>query len=135
MTVDEVKKAVEQLKAQGASENQIIGSFFKMFKDGKLELKEFEGLVDIMGYHLTDDFKNMSAEEQKAQEWDDNEYEDEDDKKDERAPKEMPEGEGDKPDTAPKGGVDKDDSDEEKGKNSDDDSDEEEKAMKLFGNK
>lgn len=122
MTQDEVKSAVEQLKAQGASENQIIGSFFKMFKDGKLELKEFEGLVDIMGYHLTDDFKNMSAEEQKAQEWDDNEYDD--DESEERAPKELSEDEGDKPDTAPKGGVDKSDDD-----------DEEKKAMKLFGNK
>ena len=66
MTVDEAKKAIEQLKAQGNDENAILGAFYKMFQDDKLTMEQFEAMVNLMGYHLTDEFKAMSPEDQKV---------------------------------------------------------------------
>lgn len=66
MTVDEAKKAIEQLKAEGNDENAILGAFYKMFQDDKLTMEQFEAMVNLMGYHLTDEFKAMSPEDQKV---------------------------------------------------------------------
>lgn len=66
MTVQEMKSAIEQLKAEGHDEQSILGAFYKMFQDDKLTIDELDGIVNLMGYHLTDEFKNMSAEDQKV---------------------------------------------------------------------
>lgn len=66
MTLEEGKKAIEQLKAEGHSEDEILGAFYKMFQNDKLTLEELDGMVNLMGYHLTDDFKAMSPEDQKT---------------------------------------------------------------------
>lgn len=66
MTLEEGKKAIEQLKAEGHSEEEILGAFYKMFQNDKLTLEELDGMVNLMGYHLTDDFKAMSPEDQKT---------------------------------------------------------------------
>lgn len=65
MTVDEAKEAIEELKAQGANEEEIAGSFYLMFVDGKLDVNQFNALVNLLGYHLSDEFLAMSEEEQK----------------------------------------------------------------------
>lgn len=65
MTIDEAKEAIEELKAQGANDEEIAGSFYLMFVDGKLDLKQFEALVNVLGYHLSEEFLAMSEEEQK----------------------------------------------------------------------
>lgn len=66
MTVDEGKKAIEEMKAQGNSPEDIAGSFYLMFIDGKIDVEQLDALVNLLGYHLTDEFKNMSPEEQKT---------------------------------------------------------------------
>lgn len=66
MTPEELNKAIEQLKAEGYSEQDILGSFYKMFQNDELTLDELDGVVNAMGYHLTDEFKNMSPEDQKT---------------------------------------------------------------------
>ena len=66
MTLDEGKKAIEQLKAEGHSEEEILGAFYKMFQNDELTFEELDGVVNLMGYHLTDEFKNMSPEDQKT---------------------------------------------------------------------
>lgn len=65
MTLDEGKKAIEQLKAEGHSEEEILGGFYKMFQNDELTFEELDGIVNLMGYHLTDEFKAMSPEDQK----------------------------------------------------------------------
>ena len=67
-------KVIEELKAQGETEDDIVGVFFMMFQDDKLTLEEFEDLIGLMDYELTEEFKNMSPEQQKSDEaWEENE--------------------------------------------------------------
>lgn len=115
MTVEEAKKVIEELKAQGETEDDIVGIFFMMFQDDKLSLEEFEDLIGLMDYELTEEFKNMSPEQQKSDEaWE--EIEDEEgDPVEEPAPESEEAPESDKEPA--------EESDEEK----------EEKARKLFG--
>lgn len=117
MTVEEAKKVIEELKAQGETEDDIVGIFFMMFQDDKLSLEEFEDLIGLMDYELTEEFKNMSPEQQKSDEaWE--EIEDE-----EGDPVEEPAPEADKEDEekpAPESDEDKEKADDEK-------------ARKLFG--
>lgn len=87
MTIEEGKKAIEELKAQGNSEEEIAGAFYLMFVEGKIDVDQFDALVNLLGYHLTDEFKNMSPEDQKEKgfeekEEDDEEIEVKEDKKD-----------------------------------------------------
>lgn len=118
MTVDEGKKAIEQLKAEGHSDDEILGAFYKMFQDDKLNLEQLEGMVNLMGYHLKDEFKAMNPEDQKTKGYETvdepaegvGEEQVEEAKEKEEAPKEE----------APKG---------------EDESEEEKRAMKLFEGK
>lgn len=66
MTVEEMKKAISQLKAEGHNDEAILGAFYKMFQDDKLTLEQLDGIVNLMGYHLTDEFQAMSPEDQKT---------------------------------------------------------------------
>lgn len=104
MTVEEGKKAIEELKAQGNSEEEIAGSFYLMFVDGKIDVEQLDALVNLLGYHLTEEFKNMSPEDQMTKGFEEKE-EDEDEEIEV-----------------------KEDNDDE-----DEDEDEEKKAMKLMG--
>lgn len=67
--VDEVKKAFEEMRAQGADDNAILGTLYTMFQDDKIDINQLDALVNILGYELTDEFKNMSTEEQKINGW------------------------------------------------------------------
>lgn len=109
MTVDEGKKAIEEMKAQGNSPEDIAGSFYLMFIDGKIDVEQLDALVNLLGYHLTDEFKNMSPEEQKTKGFEEKEP------------------------TEPESETENQNNDSSKGK--DEDEDEETKAMKLFGMK
>lgn len=66
MTLDEVNNAIKELKAQGWTEQDILGSFYAMFKEDKINIDELEALCDVLGYKLTEEFKNMSPEDQKT---------------------------------------------------------------------
>lgn len=126
MTLDEAKKAIEQLKAEGHSEEDILGGFYKMFQNDELAYDELDGIVNLMGYHLTDEFKAMSPEDQKKKGFEEtNEPAEGVDKEEvedakETDGKEEVEEEVEKKET-------EDESDE-------DESEEKERAMKLFGN-
>ena len=125
MTVDEAKEAIDELKAQGANEEEIAGSFYLMFVDGKIDVNQLNALVNLLGYHLTEEFLAMGEAEQKEKGFEKTEEpaegvsEDtvEKAKDDETNPvtksEEEPEGESEE--------------------NSDEEEDEEKKAMKLFG--
>lgn len=129
MTIKEMQGVIDQLKAEGHDEQVILGAFYRMFQEDELTLDELDGIVNLMGYHLTDEFKNMSPEDQKVKgvrKVDDAENtEDVEDAKEFGADKNKS-GEDDKSEED-----DEDDSDEKE----EDESDEEAKAMKLFGQK
>ena len=69
MTVEEAKKAIEEFRAQGDTDEDIVGIFYMMFCDDKLSLEEFEDLLDLMDYELTEEFKAMSDEDKKTKGW------------------------------------------------------------------
>lgn len=129
MTREEAKKAFDELKAQGETDESILAVLYGMFSEDTIELDELESLISVLGYELSEEFKNMSPEDQKTKgfEYDEDakaegvseedvddakEYDKEEDDKEE--PKAKPEEEDDE----------KEDDDEE----SDDD-----KARRLFG--
>lgn len=137
MSVDEGKKVIEQLKAEGHSEEEILGSFYKMFQDDKLTLDELDGFVNLMGYHLTDEFKAMSPEDQKTKGYEETEEpaegvseEEVEEGKEEGKEAKEPEGEAEDKGEEPEAEEAKP---EDKGDESESEDDEEKKAMKLFG--
>lgn len=69
MTVEEAKKMIEELKAQGEDEESIVAGFYKMFCDGDIDVNELGDLVKLVGYELTEEFKNWTPEEQKTKGW------------------------------------------------------------------
>ena len=58
MNNEEIMSLIEQLKAQGLSEDEIMDVFYQTFVEGKMDRKDLETLAEAMGYELTDDFKN-----------------------------------------------------------------------------
>ena len=62
---EEFKKAFDEMRAQGADDDEILGTLYRTFQDDKIDINQLDALVNILGYELTDEFKNMSTEEQK----------------------------------------------------------------------
>lgn len=132
MTVPEMESAIKQLKAEGKSEEEILGGFYKMFQNDELTVDELDGIVNLMGYHLTDEFKAMSPEDQKTKGYEEvdepaegvDKEEIEDAKETEKpAEEEKTEEEESEPESKPEE------------KEGEDEEDEEAKAMRLFGQK
>lgn len=66
MTLEEAKSALEELKQDGNSEEDILKILYLMYVDGELELSDFRTFNELMGYKLTDEFEAMSEEEKKT---------------------------------------------------------------------
>lgn len=65
MTKQELDNMVNQFKSEGNSEDDILAGFYKLFTEDKLTVEELEGIVNLMGYQLSDVFKNASDEDKK----------------------------------------------------------------------
>lgn len=65
MTLEEAKKAFDQFKSEGMTEDQIAETLYLMFVDDKLNAAELKDLLGLIGYELTDDFLDLSPEQQK----------------------------------------------------------------------
>lgn len=126
MTYEEAKKAIDGFKESGRTDEEIVATFYLMFQDDKINVKELGDLVGLVGYELTDEFLNMSPEDQKTKVFEDNE-DSEEETKEEPAEKTV---EDEKPETD-----DKDSADEPKESTEkiEKDDTQEEKALKLFG--
>lgn len=66
ITIEEAKKAMDEMMAQGTSEDDMLGILYLMFQDDKISFDELEALVDALGYEITEEFRNMSPEDQKT---------------------------------------------------------------------
>ena len=66
MTEAQVNEVISKLKEDGHSEEEILGSFYKMFQDYKINFDQLEALTEALGWHITDDFRAMSDEDRKT---------------------------------------------------------------------
>ena len=64
MTIKEVEEAIEILKQQGNSDEDIAASFYLMYADNKIDINQFKALLAVLGYKLVDDFEKLSKKEQ-----------------------------------------------------------------------
>ena len=128
MTIDEAKKAFDEMRAQGADDNAILGTLYRMFQDDKIDVEQLGALVNVLGYELTDEFKQMTPEDQKTKGW---EADDEDKKAEGVTDEEVEKAKeyGDDPDEK------SDEKDTESDKKDEEESDEEatKKARAIFG--
>lgn len=56
MTQKELLNIVDSLKREGVSEEKILNGFLQMYKSKKITFIELNGIVNLLGYHLSDDF-------------------------------------------------------------------------------
>lgn len=128
MTFEEGKKAIAELKSEGMTEEQILATFYAAFQDDKISVDELGELASLVGYELTDEFKNMEAEQQKEVGLGENPFLDEEENGENEAPEGVEESEGteetDDTEDTENGGEEESEESEE---------DERKKAMKLFG--
>ena len=120
MTREETKQAIEELKAQGFSEDEMLLTFYTMFQNDKLNIEQLGSLVDLLGYELSPEFLEMSPEDQKTKGYE--EAEDAEDLTEEEIE--------DAKEVTPEETEEPEKNQEEKSNTSEDD---EEKAKKLFG--
>lgn len=128
MTIEEGKKAIAELKSEGNSEEEILFGFYRMFQEDEIDIDVLEALTHLVGYELTDEFKNMSPEDQKTKGYKEADEEDAEEKTEEVKDFSREQG---KEETEEKP------EDTEKPEESEDteesEEDERKKAMKLFG--
>ena len=72
MTEKEAKRAFEEMRKAGADDNAILGTLYSLFQDDKIDINELGALVNVLGYELTEEFKNMSPEDQKVKGYEEN---------------------------------------------------------------
>lgn len=66
MTEKEVRKAIDKLRKQGWTDDDILKSFYVMYQEGKIVLDELRGLCKVIGYEFTDEFEQMSEADKKT---------------------------------------------------------------------
>ena len=67
MTKEEFDKLIEEQKAKGLDDEDIAKVFAMMFKDGKMNREQIEGVLEAMGYEISPEFKALSDDEFKEQ--------------------------------------------------------------------
>lgn len=67
MRPEEAKEAIDAMKEQGKSDEELLYALYGMFKNDEINVNELGDLVQLVGYELTDEFKNMSPDQQKTQ--------------------------------------------------------------------
>lgn len=67
MKPEDAKQAIDAMKKQGKSDEELLFALYGMFQDDKIDVNELGDLVQLVGYELTDEFKNMSPDQQKTQ--------------------------------------------------------------------
>lgn len=121
MTIEEAKKALEQLKSEGKTDEEILGGMYLMFADGTMTLSDLRTLTELLGYEFTEEFEALSDEDKKKRGFESTDEPAEGvDEEDVEDAKECKEEEG-------CDGMSKDDDED------DDEDDDDKKAARLFG--
>jgi len=66
MSAEEAKKAFDELLAKGESEEDILGVLYTMFQDDAISFDQLEMYTKILGYEITEEFREMSLEDKKT---------------------------------------------------------------------
>lgn len=119
MTLEEAKKALEELKEDYGDEEGVSKALYIMYSKDMITLDDFRAFLNILGYEFTEEFEAMSDDEKK-------EYSRDEIAKAKESSPEPKEAEGEDEDDAPKAESETDDKDE-------DDDDDDKKAARLFG--
>ena len=64
ITKDEAREVIQELLEKDTPE-EVSGIFVRMYVDGKISFSDLEFMMDECGMEITDEFRNMSFEEQK----------------------------------------------------------------------
>ena len=128
ITANEIKQTWDEFKAQGRTENDIIGAWYLMFKDGDITVQEFKTMLNVVGYDLSDEFMNMSEEDQKNE---DKFFDLDEDSDKDLSKKEIEEAKEYKKDEDEE--EDSDEDEDRKEKDEEDEESDEKKAARLFG--
>lgn len=67
MEKKDAEEFFNNLKRNGMTDDEILAVLYKMFQDDKISLDALEALCAVLGYELTEEFKNMSMEDKKTQ--------------------------------------------------------------------
>ena len=137
MELKELQDALSELKSQGMSEEDILGSLYTMFIEDKIDANQLEAIADEMGYQLSEEFKKLPDEEKKTFGLAEEEAEEEEPNlKDKGTRYEDEDEEEEEEDESDESGEEEDEAaedEEEDEDESEDDESEEDEAMKLFG--
>ena len=63
MTVKELEASYDELRAQGATDNDILGVLYIMYQKEQINTDQLREMIDILGYEFTDEFEAMSEED------------------------------------------------------------------------
>ena len=66
MTQDEINQMFQEEKAQGMTDQDILGGLYVMFTDGKLTFDQLDAMASMLGYQVSDEFRNMDPQQQKT---------------------------------------------------------------------
>lgn len=64
MKIEEAQKVIDTFSQQGKTDEEILYAFARLYFDDKIPLDGFEGLANLLGYELDEEFKELSKEEQ-----------------------------------------------------------------------
>lgn len=63
MTKEEFDEIIEEQHKKGLDDEDIAKVFALMFKDGKINREQIEGILEAMGYQISPEYKGMDDEE------------------------------------------------------------------------
>lgn len=66
MTLEEAKQALDELKAMGKTDEEILGGMYMMYANDEMSLDDLRALTELLGYHFSDEFEAMSEEDKKT---------------------------------------------------------------------
>lgn len=69
MTLEEAKEAIEDLRAKGETDEDMLKVFYAMFLDNKLSTDDLRILAGLVGYEFTEEFDSLSDEEKRQRGW------------------------------------------------------------------
>ena len=64
MTLEDAQRVIDTFRKEGKTDEEILYAFSMLYFNDKITLDGFDGLVNLLGYHLEDDFKKLTKEEQ-----------------------------------------------------------------------
>lgn len=69
MELEDLKEALEELKAEGISEDDRLKILYLMYANDEIDLETLREMADYMGYEFTDEFEAMSEHDKKTKGW------------------------------------------------------------------